>query len=175
MIRTGLALTVFLCALTPTISAAESLEFRSVQEAVVEATRRHNPESVREDREYLGGVYEQSVDGTPRYGYTVAAGHAHRDEITVSIRLPRGARLVAIWHTHGAYHWSRQYFSATDTSLAAETDLPVYLATPEGELRVFHPGDRVLGRVQARRLGLGNHGGAARGQLLSRSIPTSNS
>jgi hypothetical protein len=93
-------------------------------------------------------------------------GEPGKDSVTVSFSLPVNSTLLAFWHTHGADHWSRNYFSQVDTQLANEWGVPFYLATAQGKLRVYMPGDPMLGRLQARRLGLGNQTGYASGRVL---------
>ncbi len=145
--------------------------YGSVIDAVLDASRSHNPVSVREDREFMGGIFRQTINGEIFFGYTVSVGDPTRDRITARIRMPLDSQLVAIWHTHGSAHWRRNYFSSTDTRLAESMGVPVFLATGHGELRIFEPGDRTLGRTQARRLGIGDRSGAASGKLLRRGIP----
>ncbi len=118
---------------------------------------------MREDREYMGGILQQ--DGA--FSYSVGKGKRGQDKITVRIKIPLGARLVALWHTHGAQHWSRKYFSGVDTDLVERLHLPLYLADPAGDLYVFRPGDPTLSRRQSVRLGLGWEAGYARGIPLA--------
>jgi len=140
--------------------------FDSELAAVLDAVNLYNPVSVKNDVEYMGAVYRQVLGGRARYGYTVGMGEPGQDAVTVSFRLPADSKLLAFWHTHGANHWSRNYFSDIDTKLANDWGVPFYLATPQGELRVFQPGDRVMGRLEARRLGLGEQRGYASGRVL---------
>ncbi len=147
--------------------------FNSINDAVLGASRHYNPQSIREDREFMGAIFQQNINGESRFGYTIGSGDPHRDRITVRFRLPQGSKMVAIWHTHGSAHWSRRYFSSTDTRLAETIGLPVYLANGQGELRVFEPGERRLSHMQARRLGLGDQAGSAKGELLRRDLPVS--
>jgi len=140
--------------------------FESELAAVLDAVNLYNPVSIRNDVEYMGAVYRQSLGSEVRYGYTAGTGEPGKDTVTVSFRLPPDSELLAFWHTHGANHWSRNYFSDVDTQLANDWGVPFYLATPQGELRVFRPGDRVMGRLEARRLGLGEQSGYASGRVL---------
>ena len=88
--------------------------------------------------------------------------------IGVRHRVPRGARIVAFWHTHGSRHYTRRYFSEVDTQLVTRTGLPFFLADPEGAYWVFKPGDRLLSPYTSRRLGLGTGRGYARGRRVLR-------
>lgn len=140
--------------------------FDSELAAVLDAVNLYNPVSVKKDVEYMGAVYKHAFGRTVRYGYTVGMGEPGKDTVTISVRLPIDSELLAFWHTHGASHWTRNYFSDIDTKLARDWGLPFYLATAQGELHVFQPGDRVMGRFEARRLGLGERSGYASGRAV---------
>ncbi|MEX0740330.1 MAG: DUF4329 domain-containing protein [Pseudohongiella sp.] len=171
-----IALTLLAAVATARSAEADTVHsatFGSVSDAVLNASRSYNPMSVREDREFMGGIFRQTINGEILFGYTVSGGTPSRDRITVRIRLPQGGQLVAIWHTHGSVHWRRSYFSSTDTRLAETTGVPIFLATGQGELRVFKPGDPIMGRPHARRMGLGDSSGVASGKLLRSDIPVS--
>ncbi|MCG8669492.1 MAG: DUF4329 domain-containing protein, partial [Pseudomonadales bacterium] len=145
--------------------------FASVEQAAAAAADRFNPYSIREDREYMGAIlrhkHPASGKEEPAFTYTAAAGHAHHDRITIKVKLPGDYEIVAFWHTHGAEHWSRKYFSDTDTRLAKHWGVPFYLADFSGLLRVYKPDSRILSLNQARRLGLGSRRGFAKGQVVT--------
>ncbi len=163
----GLMLPLRLTAISSSGSVVLAAQFDSELAAVLDAVTIYNPVSIRNDVEYLGAVYKQSLGGQVRYGYTVGMGEPGKDSVTVSVSLPVDSTLLAFWHTHGAGHWTRNYFSDVDTQLANDWGVPFYLATPQGDLRVYKPGDPVMGRLQARRLGLGNQSGYASGRVVS--------
>ncbi len=167
MVCAGLLVIPGAMAMTDNGSLIQGPRFHTELAAVEDAVSVYNPTSVSRDIEFMGAVYQQEINGELVYGYTVGAGEAGHDEVSVSIQLPTYSRLVAFWHTHGAQHWTRRYFSATDTRLANEWGVPFYLMNAEGELRVYRPGDRVLGSLQARRMGLSDRDGVAEGRLLS--------
>lgn len=137
--------------------------FRTELEAVVDATRRYNPRSIREDREFMGAI----IHHDDCYTFTVGAGQPRRDRITVSISVPAGAEIIAFWHTHGARHDSNRYFSHIDTKLVETWQKPFYLADYTGVLKVMVPGAPTLSRQRARRVGLPPRGGYARGKVVS--------
>lgn len=137
--------------------------FLNVEAAVRHAAMQYLECSAQEDREYMGGILHKA--GT--FYYSVGAGKRGEDTITVRIKIPAGARLVALWHTHGAHHWNRRYFSRIDTDLVERLRLPLYLADPMGDIRVFRPGDPTLSRRQSARRGLGWESGYARGFRLA--------
>jgi hypothetical protein len=136
--------------------------FGSALEAVLAASAAVQAASLREDREYLGGIFRHGAE----YRYSVAPGQAGHDRIRVRLRRPVGYELVALWHTHGAAAPERRYFSRTDGDLVEQTGLPLYLADPAGVLRVLHPGAPRLSGMAARALGLGTRSGAAVGEAV---------
>ena len=141
--------------------------FASIEQAVAAAADRFNPYSIRDDREYMGVVLRHKhAAATTGFTYTVTAGDAGKDSITLKLLLPRDYEIVAFWHTHGAEHWSRKYFSDTDTRLAKRWGVPIYLADFSGILRVYQPGARTLSRNRANNLGLGRRNGYAIGRVV---------
>jgi hypothetical protein len=151
-------------AAAPVEAELAPLAFASLESAVAAAAAGVHERSVREDREHLGGVFG-AQDGRS-FVYSAAVGRRGADHLSVRLRAPAGFRLVAIWHTHGAPGRGRSLFSARDTELARSLRLPIYLATPSGALRVFHPGDAILSPAQARRRDGGWQSGFARGAAV---------
>ena len=138
--------------------------FDSELEAVVHAMNTYNPQSIQEDREFIGAVYK--LNHSHGYIYSVAPGSSGRDKVSAAIPKLENANIVSFWHTHGSAHHSRHYFSDVDTQLVEQWDLPFYLGCADGNLRVFKPGDKVLSFRQAQLLGLGKATGYARGALV---------
>ena len=98
--------------------------------------------SIRTDTEYVGAVL-RTADGS--YEFTQGHGKPGQDRVSFRIQRPKEARIVALWHTHGAHGPARSIFSPTDAELVRQTKLPFYLITPDGEVRVLRPehiGDR---------------------------------
>ena len=137
--------------------------FESELDAVVHAMNQYNPLSVEEDREYIGAIYELS-NGT--YIYSVAPGTVGSDEVSAGIPRIKMARFVAFWHTHGADHWSRRFFSDIDTDLVRHWRLPFYMGSADGRLRVFRPEHKVMSSKQAQRIGLVSGSGYALGEIV---------
>ena len=137
--------------------------FTSELEAVTHAMNNYNPLSIQEDREYIGAIY-QLPEGD--FIYSVAPGVIGSD--TVKARIPKlqSGRIVAFWHTHGGAHWSRKFFSDIDTSLVKQWQLPFYMGSADGNLRVFRPSHQTMSYQQARRFGLGNHNGYGLGEMI---------
>jgi len=137
--------------------------YASELEAVVSAARQYNPQSIREDREFMGAILRHD----DCYTFTVGTGDPGRDRIAVRIEIPADAEVVAFWHTHGARHPSHRYFSDVDTALVDAWQKRFYLADYTGTLKVIAPGMRTLSRHRARRLGLPPRTGYARGDVVS--------
>jgi len=137
--------------------------FGTELDAVVAASQRFNPQSIREDREFMGAILRQD----DCYTFTVGAGEPGRDQITITIKIPTGARVVAFWHTHGARRDSNRYFSNVDTELVETWQKRFYLADHTGMLKVMAPGAPTPSRLLARRLGLPNRSGYARGKIVN--------
>ena len=130
--------------------------------AVVAATSRFNPVSIREDREFMGAILH---DGEC-YSYTVGAGERGRDKITVRITVDDDVDVIAFWHTHGGKYAGNRYFSDLDTRLVEKWQRPLYLADYTGALKVIAPGERTFSSLRARRLGLPARVGYAAGRVV---------
>jgi hypothetical protein len=146
---------------SPAVAPA-SRAYASELDAVIAASSASNPQSIREDREFLGAIFRHGDD----FHYSVAPGHVGADRIQARLAVPAGYELVAFWHTHGAAAPARRYFSATDTALVSVTGKPLYLADFSGALRILKPGAPTLSRLAALRLGLGHGAGTAKGERL---------
>lgn len=142
--------------------------FSSVEEAVINASNRVNPQSIVEDCEYIGLVLfnPKATDKAFPYTYTLSKGVPGQNSVTGRFLKPLHMEAVALWHTHGGKHWSRKYFSDVDTHTANSLGLPFYMADYKGTLRVYSPGDRTLSATQARLKRLGNESGYAKGQIV---------
>lgn len=118
------------------VSRLTSRRFTTIKEAVVAAANRYNPMSIQQDREFLGAIV--MLDG--QYRYTVGHGESGQDTVSLRLQIPKNAKVVAFWHTHGDAAPNRRYFSKIDTQLAEQWQLPFYLADYTGALRIFEPG-----------------------------------
>ncbi len=137
--------------------------FDSEFAAAKAALSRFNPHSIKEDREYIGAIIQQGN----AYRYLVARGQPGQNTVTVRLQIPRGAKLRAFWHTHGAPGPHRHLFSTQDTRLVRTSGKPFYLADPGGTIRVHRPGDRILSLSQQRRMGVFGGYGLAKGTPLA--------
>ena len=145
---------------TDTTISCES--FPTIEAAVLHALTRFNRCSIHHDTEFLGTILRNPDRGNG-FIYSIGSGVHGENNISVRVKIPKGFKMVAFWHTHGRAHWSYAYFSATDTALADKWQLPMYLANYSGKVNVYEPGSPTISRLAARRLGLGNLGGYAMG------------
>lgn len=129
--------------------------------AVVAAADRYNPPSIAEDREFMGAVLE--MDGC--FTFTVSRGRRGADRIVSRVRVPRGADIVAFWHTHGNREKQNRYFSRIDTELVSRWNKRFYLADYTGFLKVLEPGAPSMSAFEARQLGLPARTGMAYGAV----------
>lgn len=136
--------------------------FASELDAVRAAADRYNPQSIREDREYMGAIIE--VEG--RFGYTVSAASPRNDSWRLAIPGDEWDRVRAFWHTHGDASAAHRYFSDADTASVNRFSMPFYLADYTGYLKIFRPGDRTLSPFAASRLNLPRQPGFAIGEYI---------
>tara|TARA_R110002073_G_scaffold212558_2_gene372880 strand:- start:178 stop:741 length:564 start_codon:yes stop_codon:yes gene_type:complete len=137
-----------------------SLLFATELEAVIAAADSYNPRSIREDREYVGAIFEE--DG--KFGYTVAANPRRKDSWRLSVARVEWDRIRAFWHTHGDASPQHRYFSNSDTESVERLGVPFYLADYTGYLKIFRSGDRLLSPFAASRLNLPRQSGFAVGE-----------
>ena len=143
--------------------------FESELAAVEAASNKFNPISIDEGREFMGSILRRvRSDGRFEYLYTVARGDRGADSVNMHLAVPYGLEVMAFWHTHGAAHYSRKYFSDTDSNLVRRMAVPFYLADHTGNLRVLRPGDFHMTVAQSNRLGLGASTGFAKGNSVYR-------
>lgn len=150
-------------------SNARSLEehcppqlFASELEAVRAAADRFNPLSIKEDREYMGTIFESRG----RYGYTVSSTARRGNKWQLEIPTNEWENVKAFWHTHGDARPQNRYFSDTDTMSVQKFGKPFYLADYTGYLKIFRSGDKTLNRLAASRLNLPRRSGYAIGEFV---------
>lgn len=136
--------------------------FATELEAVIAAADNYNPLSIREDREYVGAIFEE--DG--KFGFTVSANARRKDSWRLGIARVDWDRIRAFWHTHGDASPQHRYFSRSDTETVERLGLPFYLADYTGYLKIFRRGDRTLNPFAARRLNLPRQPGYAVGEYV---------
>lgn len=145
-----------------TESRCASQVFTSELDAVRAAADRYNPISIRENREYVGAIFESAG----RFSYTVRAAASGSDSWQLEIPHKDWGRVRAFWHTHGDASPQNRYFSDADTASVFEHGIPFYLADYTGYLKVFRSTDRILSSFAARRLNLPRQRGFAIGEYV---------
>lgn len=140
--------------------------YSSILEAVKAASDRYNPLSIATDTEHFGAILRtmgNSPTSTPRFTYSHSAARRGQDSFRFKVKLVKGEKLVAIWHTHGRRHPVHRFFSASDVTTAHKLGLPFYLADYTGSLKVYDPAREVAGfsaAKTARRITSGRSKGA---------------
>lgn len=103
--------------------------------AAVEAMKDHClAESSHEDAEHMGAIL-QTNDG--RFLVTHGQAKPGQTKVTFAILRPPTAKVVALWHTHGAPGRSTERFSIQDTDTVREIGLPFYLIAPSGQISLL--------------------------------------
>lgn len=138
------------------------MNYATELEAVRAASNRYNPLSIRDDQEYMGAIVKTG-DG---YCFTVDQGKKYSNRISISIPVEQWDNVVAFWHTHGSDWSQHRYFSDVDTRTAEKFGLPFYMADYTGFLKVYRPGDKLLRKETAQRLGLPPRRGYAIGEFV---------
>jgi len=121
----------------------EETYFISIESSVDALSQCYHQISISEDREFMAAILQSSG----LYQVRVTAGSRGRNKISLSFSRRKNQKIVALWHTHGAQGFARNYFSPTDTALSNQLDVPFYLTDPDGIISRFDPG----GSVQKRR------------------------
>lgn len=143
----------------------DSTSFGSIEAAVVAASNRFNPESIKRDVEYLGAILRHHLQ-PDTYIYTWQAGQVGVDKVRARIPIAAGYEIVAFWHTHGGEHHTRRFFSEDDIELASSWNLPFYLADHTGRLKVFEKGQRTLFGFANRSVGASPFSKLAKGRVV---------
>ncbi len=136
--------------------------YPSEKDAVTAAVNRYNPVSIKQDREFIGAIY-QIGEG---FKFSVIPGDKGSDQVQMRVSLAHLEDIVAFWHTHGNSDSENRYFSDTDTEMVATFDKPLYLGDYTGYLKVFEPQSKTLTAYAARRLGLPQVRGFSVGELV---------
>lgn len=113
------------------------LPFAGELEAVIMAANNYNPTSIKEDREFIGGIFADNTKSL--FYYSAKAGQIGANQITATLTYPSHLTLVAIWHTHGKGEGFRHLFSEQDFKLAKQLQVPIYLADSSGFLKKYSP------------------------------------
>ena len=116
--------------------------FPSAREAATNAIERFNTQSIKQNREFGGTIYQLTRSG--RFSYvsrpnmqTVGFSGGH---VSTAQAVPAGAVEVGRWHTHGkTENFTDEDFSDADIQLVWERQLPSWLGTPKGAVKQAIP------------------------------------
>lgn len=115
------------------------------KEAVIAALKEAIPKSSQ--FEHAGALYEK--DG--KFFFTEPKSNGENDSVKVKVRFPKGAKLVALYHTHPDGRRS-EVFSPNDIAIATQLDIPYFMGHVNGTVRVFKPGVSEVTKMRGRRL-----------------------
>ena len=112
--------------------------FETVEEAVENFGDTYFFKSIQEDREYAAIIHEEQKGDSTYYTYSVVS-IGSRDRVTPYF--PSGKNAVAVVHTHGdrAVDQDGESFSNKDINFSIRHDIPIYVFTPNKNLRRFDP------------------------------------
>jgi hypothetical protein len=139
--------------------------FKTPQAAAISAMRAHNRTSIKTNKEALGLIVK-TKDGRYRAVGGIVPGKP-KNKNDAKLRYHKGETPVALWHTHGAAMDGADIFSDGDVSTVKQFGMPLYLANPDGDMRVLKPGDPRIGFWKNKR-----RAGMAEGTLLEGKAPT---
>lgn len=112
--------------------------YSSLDQAGMQAVNDINPQSISENREYAGLIYQNPFTGA--YSYSAPnQGGAHDSSPGI---LPIGGIPVGDYHTHGATSppYDDQHFSPTDKEWNDRSGWRGFLGTPSGDVKKYDPG-----------------------------------
>ena len=111
-------------------------EYKTRDQAGIQAVKDVNPKSIQQHAEYAGRVYKNK-DGT--YSYT-APNKGDRASSN-SGPVPPGKQNAGDYHTHGGKDagYNNENFSRLDKAANANEKVPGYLGTPAGDIKKFDP------------------------------------
>ncbi|WP_067522711.1 DUF4329 domain-containing protein [Endozoicomonas ascidiicola] len=150
----------------PIINLSEFYQspFETELAAVIAATSIYNPTSIKDDREYIGGIFKH--EDKDLYYFSAIPGVPGKNQISATLQFPDHLKLISVWHTHGAGKGGFLFFSRQDKRLVESLNVPLYLADSSGFLKKLSPGDPTLTRGQAYKKGLGYTKGYSKGSKV---------
>lgn len=113
--------------------------FTSELAATMAAVDRYDANSVVHNQEHLGVIIRCKNN---RFFYL--HGKTGVAPVALSVAIPIGCKLSALWHTHGGTSVDRKYFSPTDTRIASKLGVPIYMSDHKKTLRVYYPKGRFV-------------------------------
>jgi len=114
-------------------------KFKTVKDAAKDFAKLYNDNSIKEKQEYGTSIYKVVEGGETYYSY-LEPSTGGNDGVRVSVSSPV-YETVATAHTHGAEEkgYINNDFSPADKSNAKTRDVPNFVATPEGTLKMYDP------------------------------------
>ena len=114
-------------------------KFKTIKEAAMDFAKLYNDNSIKEKQEYGTTIYKGVEGGETYYSY-VEPSIGGNDGVKVSMNSPI-YETVATAHTHGAEEkgYVNNDFSPADKTNAKSRDVPNFVATPEGTLKMYDP------------------------------------
>lgn len=111
--------------------------YRTMDEAGIQAVRDINDRSILENKEYSGAVYKKK---NGQFSYTYPQVGKFNSSKT-GIVCPAGTKGVAEYHTHGKKTpgYLNNQFSIGDSQIADNRGTPEYLGTPNGSIQKYLP------------------------------------
>lgn len=129
-----------------TTCAALVLSFVSAEAAAVAGVKEALAQPRADEREFAGAVYRCG----DRFGFTKPRTSGQGESVRIEVRLPPGAKLAAIFHTHPGMVSEARFFSEGDTETAARLGVPSYMGiVRSGAVKVLRPGSFRRGYIVA--------------------------
>jgi hypothetical protein len=114
-------------------------EFGTEIEAVEAMRAQFLAQSIRDDAEHVGAIL---LAANGKYRVTHGQAGPAQIQVTFTVLRPPTARLMALWHTHGAEGGRAESFSIQDNDTVRDTGLPFYLIAPSGRLSLLVDADK---------------------------------
>ena len=117
--------------------------FKTIDEAASDWAKTYNDNSIKNNVEYTSMIYSyKDENGTTMYSYSIPL-KGNKESVGEAL-LPKtdGSQIeVANIHSHGKFlkGYLNNYFSPDDIAVSENKKLPEYLASPNGELKVYDP------------------------------------
>ncbi len=115
--------------------------FKSRNNAAINFAKIYNVKSIENNKEYASGIYAIKKDNKIYYAYNKPNEDGSETGANVNKKIPNGAALVAVIHTHSAYaiYKDGDNFSDEegDKDYSKKIIRDMYVVTPSGKLLVF--------------------------------------
>jgi RHS repeat-associated protein len=119
--------------------------YLTIDEAAIDAINDINRESINENIEYGGVIYE-NPDGTYSYNFPNTDWGVNFIYRSTMGNPPPGTILRGLYHTHGgpdpkycSYQFSNDLKNGGDVQLAQDDGIPIYVGVPNQSIHKYHP------------------------------------